>query len=38
MDSGGPAFPRAAFAPEGVGYEDCGIHDSQEGMSLRDKK
>lgn len=31
-----PAFPRAAFAPANVGYEDVGIHDSQEGMRLRD--
>ena len=30
-----PAFPRAAFAPHNVGYEDVGIHDSQEGMTLR---
>ncbi|SRR5581483_11451993 len=33
---GGPAFPRAAFAPHDVRYEDVGIHDSQEGMTLRD--
>ncbi len=33
---GGPAFPRAAFAPMNVGYEDMGICESQEGMTLRD--
>lgn len=36
MTDGGPAFPRAAFAPHDVGQEDVGVHDSQEGMSLRD--
>ena len=36
MKDGGPEFARAAFAPTNVGYEDVGIHDSQEGMSLRD--
>lgn len=29
------AFPRAAFAPAGVTYEDIGTHDSQEGMTYR---
>lgn len=33
---GGPAFPRPTFAPHDVGYEDAGICDKQEGMSLRD--
>lgn len=33
---GGPAFPRSAFAPEGVRSEDCCITDAQDGMSLRD--
>lgn len=36
MNSNKPAFPRAAFAPEGVNYQDCEIHDSQEGMTLRE--
>lgn len=31
-----PAFPRSAFAPEGVRSEDCEGNDSQEGMTLRD--
>lgn len=33
---GGPAFARSAFAPDGVRYEDCGISEEQEGMTLRD--
>lgn len=35
-NDGGPAFPRPAFAPEGVTFEDCVIHDHQDGMSMRD--
>lgn len=33
---GGPAFPRAAFAPDGVTCEDFQISDPEDGMSLRD--
>jgi hypothetical protein len=35
-NDGGPAFARSGFAPQGVGYEDCGITDDQTGMTLRD--
>lgn len=35
-NDGGPAFPRPAFAPDDVGYEDCGITEEQDGMTLRD--
>lgn len=32
-----PAFPRAQFNPQGVGYEDAGIGcEAQDGMTLRD--
>ncbi len=36
MNDGGRAFPRPAFAPEGVRSEDCSGNDEQDGMTLRD--
>jgi hypothetical protein len=36
MNTGGSAFPRSGFAPEGVRSEDCDITDAREGMTLRD--
>jgi hypothetical protein len=36
MRANEPAFARPAFAPDGVGCEDCEISASQDGLTIRE--